>query len=341
MILTSRDDIISINIDIDNAVTFDIDLINSYTTPYIVLEKSICDKIASIVIKPYSNRPYRDEDILEKTSIHLNREALCIRDIHNRKAYYSYLNYRSSFLLSNERIIMYSDFDDEVSYYDLVRLIMAVYELEMISKGYIRTHMALLGVNQDVIAIIGDKESGKTTFLLSALEKSDIKKCLGANDKCYLKVNIDNNIVAKGSFEYIGVRSKTCTSFESLSCKSAFKTNEMYFFWPNAILNHFTASPLGVTPITQWIIPNIDFTDEVFIIESVSLTKEMINRIMFDFSDTNHMRWVVEFYFTITPSLLSLYDKSKSILIDSLAKNSYRKIKGNPYLTNSFMEALL
>lgn len=335
------DDQLSVFFGVDSELFLNLNLLKNYMIPYFDISYSTGIDKYDFFIKPFNAMSLEHVTTKQKITLHLDRSAYVIKVANDSGIYYIYSNYRIGYYVSPNKIIMYSDLSDEIDYYDLVRVIMAIYNIKMIVDGYVRVHMALAKVDGKTFALVGDKEKGKTTFLLNMLNIGEKNCFMGANDKCYLKINRNLQVYAKGSFEYMGIRHITSKSFNGLLKMSQFRNTDMLFFWPGEVLEYFHADAMGKDRVDYWVLPDINIAQESLHSRTEFLEKSYINDVLFNFSDANHMQWLVDQYLSYHNKFTIQYSQNKETLLNKLSAIKYWRITGNPYNTEDLYDTLM
>lgn len=336
-----KDDQITISFEVNNILSLDMKKVNDYLNPFFsIYPNNVDSSDIDFSIEPFEKLSIPIDFKINEAVLHLERRGKAATKKHCTETYYFYTEYNIGFYISKNKIIMYSNLQDEVDYYDLIRVLMAIYNIKMIANDYVRIHMALVKLNNKVFALIGDKEKGKTTYLLNILKINNCARSMGANDKCYISLSDAGQLITKGSFEYMGIRNKTCKSFNNLSKLNEFSSDTMLFFWPGKVLSYFCADAMKQESTNVWLMPEINFNQDTFQTEICILDEQYIEKILYNFSDANHMQWLVDKYLKYNENYRQQFENNKAIIKKALAKIKYRRLVGNPYNTDSLYESL-
>ena len=324
---------ISIRFHVNNEIELNKKLIESYLYPYFE-----CRLASSYAESDFSISPYRYSKVyIKKYEVNFKQKKFHLGRIgkefyQNNLLFATYNEFPLAFYISNDRNILFCDMKTEVDYYDLVRFIMSFFEAKIYKLGYVKCHMAMVKVEDKCIALLGDKNMGKTTYLCNMLNDANHSVRLGANDKCYIKIKDGNSdINAVGNIEYIGIRRITSNEFIGLNNLNAFETEEMLFYWPRVLIDYFKAGHVKKTKIDNFVVPQIDMNSKEFTISKSYFEIETLYKILFQFSDDNHMFWLMPYLWDKFQVNINKIDENKEKICTMISKRGYMQISGNPY----------
>ena len=327
-----KDNTVEIYFKTGEGVYLNIELLQKYLSPcFEVVEISGKERYIDIQLMSFLSKNNFEPIIgnqMEACLLHLGRPAH--RKISGESLWVCYDTIPISYYADINGITMFSDFLSEVDYYDLVRLLMAVFEIKQLKRGYIRCHMALLQIDDLAVALIGDKNAGKTTFMCNLLNTKQHTVSFGANDKCYVKVREDG-LYALGSFEYIGIRNVTGACFRGLESYSAFEASGMSFYWPGDLIRYFNKDYLGEVKIDFAIAPSINMSVKELECVKYKLSYDAFSQFFFEFSDENHMNWLTKVLIDIHSLNVSFINEMKKEIYNFFTDNGLYQVLGNPY----------
>ena len=210
---------------------------------------------------------------------------------------------------------------------DILRIVRGVLIALAQEGGLKKVHMSVVAIKNNAVAFVGDKNAGKTSFMLAFLKQFRESSFL-TNDKALLNIDKKNRDIIVWGLPYaisIGFGALDCYKEIPFDSQKTRIIKDKAYYWPQELTKYMnrTISTPGVI-LSSIFVVQIDPTDTQLSCSEVKFNKnEFIQKNIINFSDKITPYWLLE--------LLSIeFVQENDELINLLAHNCLYNICGNP-----------